>query len=46
MEDPKRRADKWRAKFDTERVKQTLDGMREGMADRYRRQRPNWWRWS
>jgi hypothetical protein len=35
MEDPKRRADKWRAKFDTERVKQTLDGMREGMAARY-----------
>jgi len=34
--DPKKRSERWKAKFNTERVKQTLDDMRDDMAARYR----------
>lgn len=36
MVDPKKRSERWKAKFNTERVKQTLDDMRDDMAARYR----------
>jgi len=35
MADPTRRAQKWDAKFNTARVKETLDAMREQMKQRY-----------
>ena len=35
MDDPARRAAKWKAKYNIERVKGTLDDMREEMAARY-----------
>jgi len=35
MSDPTRRAQKWDAKFNTARVKETLDAMREQMKQRY-----------
>ena len=35
MTDPKKRADRWKAKYNVERVKDTLNDLREDMAARY-----------
>ena len=35
MSDPVKRAERWKAKYKTQRVKETLDDIREDMAKRY-----------
>ncbi|MBM3313208.1 hypothetical protein FJY70_01285 [candidate division WOR-3 bacterium] len=35
MSDPVKRAERWKAKYNTQRVKETLDDIREDMAKRY-----------
>ncbi len=35
MTDPKKRADRWKAKYNLKRVSETLTDLREGMAARY-----------